>query len=158
MLFSDYCPFCSYLIDCPCSVGLVSLRSTSEMCRFIGQTTKRPWAWFSISPTTVCSEASSLNILSYCSTFHSASLQGITGRGLGCSLSRCVLSTGEVLSVPSLPLSFTHWVDGRAEARMAALSGQLEQGVTYTKFFKVPDVFGILLFSRKLYFPDKNDF
>lgn len=64
---------------------------------------------------------------------------------------------GEVLSVPS-PLSFTHWIDGRAEARMAALSGQLEQGVTYTKFFKVPDAFGILLFSRKLYFPDKNDF
>lgn len=28
---------------------------------------------------------------------------------------------------------------------MAALSGQLEQGVTSTKFFKVPDAFGILL-------------
>lgn len=55
-------------------------------------------------------------------------------------------------------LSITHWIDRRAEARMAALSGQLEQGVTYTKFFKVPDAFGILLFSRKLYFPNKNDF
>lgn len=53
-------------------------------------------------------------------------------------------STRELLSLPSLPLAIvlslnTHCIDGKAEAHMAALSGQLEQDVTYTEFFKVPD-------------------
>lgn len=44
VLFSDYSPFCYCLTNCHGSVHLVSLRSTSEMYRFIEQTIKRPRA------------------------------------------------------------------------------------------------------------------